>query len=142
MIQAPGKAAISSVPEAEQRLLAAAERRIGLFILALIAPGAAAAWLLWTPEVALAFAIGGGLAYGNYRWLAWVVGELARAHKVKPGMGDYVKLLAPLILLTVILYVIFFVSPVPFVGVVSGVLLLVPAVILEAVVQAVLALRK
>ena len=133
---------ISAIPEAERRLLAAAERRIGLFILALIAPGAAAAWIKWDSEVAVAFAVGGALAYGNYRWLAWVVGALVRAQKAKPGMWDYVKLLAPLVLLGVILYVIVFVSPVQFVGVVSGVLLLVPAVMLEAVVQAVLALRK
>ncbi len=133
---------ISAIPQDERRLLAAAERRIGLFILALIPMGAAVALFFWTPMISGAFAVGGALAYGNYRWLVSVVDALVRAQTAKPGTGTYIKLFAPPVLLAVILYVIFSVSSASFAGVVSGVLLMVPAVFLEGVVQAVLAFRK
>ena len=133
---------MNGIPLEERRLLAAAERRIGLFILALIPIGAAVALFFWSLPVAAAFAVGGALAYGNYRWLVSVVDALVRARTANPGMGTYIKLFAPPVLLAVILYVIFSVSSASFAGVVSGVLLMVPAVFLEGVVQTVLAFRK
>ena len=132
----------SEVPQEEQRLLAGAERRIGQFILALIPFGTAAAAWQWNLTVAGAFALGGGLAYLNYRWIVSVVDALSKAQEQRPRARDYLRLFAPLVLLVVFLYAIFNVSWSSATGVLTGVLLLVPAVFLEALVQLVLGLRR
>lgn len=133
---------MTEVSQPEQRFLAAAERRIGLFILALIAPGAAVVYWGWDARTSGAFALGGAVAYGNYRWLAAMVGALARSQRSRLLWSDYARLFAPIALLGVVLYAIFSASLAPFVGVVSGVLLLVPAVFLEVMVQLVLGARR
>ena len=132
---------MTELPQAEKQLLVAAERRIGWFILALIPPGSAVAYWFGDAMSALVFALGGGLAYGNYRWLSAVVDALVRAQRTRPTGWDYTKLFAPVVLLGLLLYGIFSFLPVSFVGILSGVLLLVPAVFLEALVQIVLGAR-
>jgi hypothetical protein len=132
----------TEVPPAEKRLLAGAERRVGWFILGLIPVGAAVAFWQWGGETAGAFALGGGLAYANYRWIVSVVDALVRAQKDRPRARDYAKLFIPVVLLGVLLYGIFTVSWLSAVGVMSGVLLLVPAIFLETVYQILLGLRR
>jgi len=90
----------------------------------------------------LAFAVGGALAYLNYRWIVAVVDTLVRgAQAGRVPRRAYVKLLAPLLLLGAGLYVIFSRSLVSVGGLVGGLLLLVAAVMMEAAYQVYLAVR-
>ncbi len=132
----------TEVPPEEKRLLAGAERRVGWFILGLISVGTAVAFWQWGGAIAGAFALGGGLAYANYRWIVAVVDALVRAQTERPRARDYAKLFAPIVLLGVLLYGIFTVSWLSAVGIMSGILLLVPAIFLEAVYQVILGLRR
>lgn len=132
----------TEVPPEEKRLLAGAERRVGWFILGLIPVGTAAAFWQWGGAIAGTFALGGGLAYANYRWIVSVVDALVRAQTERPRLRDYAKLFVPIVLLGVLLYGIFTVSWLSAVGIVSGILLLVPAIFLEAVYQIFLGLRR
>lgn len=130
------------IPQAERQLLAGAERRIGWAILALIPVGVVATGWFWGVGMAGAFGLGGVLAYLNYRWVVSVVDTMVRAQNIRPRGRDYLKLFAPLVLLGLLVYVIFATSLLPAVGVVSGVLLLVPAVFVEAIYQIFLGVRQ
>ena len=138
----PKDSTATEVPPEEKRLLAGAERRVGWFILGLIPAGTAAAFWQWGGAIAGAFALGGGLAYANYRWIVAVVDALVRAQTERPRARDYDKLFAPIVLLGVLLYGIFTVSWLSAVGIMGGLLLMVPAIFLEAVYQVFLGLRK
>lgn len=130
------------LPRAEQEFLARAERRLGRVILLLLPVGAAAAAWQWGGRMALAFALGGVLTYLNYRWIVAVVDAMVKAQKKRVPRGAYLKLFLPLLLLALLLYAIFtraWLSPV---GVLSGLLLLVAAVILEAVYEVFLVARE
>ncbi len=130
------------VPQAEQQLLAGAERRVGWAILALIPVGVVATGWFWGVGMAGAFGLGGVLAYLNYRWIVSVVDTMVRAQNIRPRGRDYLKLFAPLVLLGLLVYVIFATSLLSAVGVLSGVLLLVPAVFVEAMYQFFLGVRQ
>jgi len=133
---------MTEIPESERALLAQAERRLGRMILFLTPVGAAAAAWRWGGETALAFAVGGALAYLNYRWIVAVVDTLVRSTQAgRVPRRAYVKLLAPLLLLGAGLYVIFSRSLVSVGGLVGGLLLLVAAVMMEAAYQVYLAVR-
>ena len=142
MTEDPEDFTATEIPPAEKRLLAGAERRVGWFILGLIPAGAAVAFWQWGGEIAGTFALGGGLAYANYRWIVAVVDALVQVQTERPRTRDYAKLFIPVVLLGVLLYGIFTVSWLSAVGVMSGVLLLVPAIFLEAVYQVFLGLRR
>ena len=60
---------MSEAPPAERKFVDAAVRRIGWIILLLVPAGAAVAAVRWDWTMALAFTIGGLLAYANYRWI-------------------------------------------------------------------------
>lgn len=130
---------MTEVPPAERELLAGAERRLGHIILALAVLGTVTAAWRWEARLAAAFALGGGLAYLNYRWLVAIVETLVSAGKAKISKRTYLKLFSPLILLAVLLYVIFSRSLLPGAGVLFGLLILVPAVALEAIYEVILA---
>ena len=129
------------IPPQEIQLLASAERRLGRTILLLTPLGTAVVAWQWGGGVALAFAVGGVLAYLNYLWIVAIVDTLARAQTARVPRRTYLKLFVPLLLLAVLLYVIFSRSLLSFTGVVGGLLLLVVAVILEAVYETYLAVR-
>jgi len=133
---------MTEIPESERALLAQAERRLGRMILFLTPVGAGVAAWRWGGETALAFAVGGALAYLNYRWIVAVVDTLVRSTQAgRVPRRAYVKLLAPLLLLGAGLYVIFSRSLVSVGGLVGGLLLLVAAVMMEAAYQVYLAVR-
>ena len=133
---------MTEIPESERALLAQAERRLGRMILVLTPAGAGVAAWRWGGETALAFAVGGALAYLNYRWIVAVVDTLVRSTQAgRVPRRAYVKLLAPLLLLGAGLYVIFSRSLVSVGGLVGGLLLLVAAVMMEAAYQVYLAVR-
>ena len=133
---------MTEIPESERALLAQAERRLGRMILFLTPVGAGVAAWGWGGETALAFAVGGALAYLNYRWIVAVVDTLVRSTQAgRVPRRAYVKLLAPLLLLGAGLYVIFSRSLVSVGGLVGGLLLLVAAVMIEAAYQVYLAVR-
>jgi len=133
---------MTEIPESERALLAQAERRLGRMILFLTPVGAGVAAWGWGGETALAFAVGGALAYLNYRWIVAVVDTLVRSTQAgRVPRRAYVKLLAPLLLLGAGLYVIFSRSLVSVGGLVGGLLLLVAAVMMEAAYQVYLAVR-
>jgi len=133
---------MTEISQSEQLLLAAAERRLGWFILILIPLGTAVALARWGSGMALAFAVGGVLGYVNYRWLVAVVDTLVRAAvSGRVPRRAYAKVFLPLLLLAVVLYVIFSRSLLSLAGVVGGLLLLVVAVVLEAVYEIYLAVR-
>ena len=133
---------MTEIPESERALLAQAERRLGRMILFLTPVGAGVAAWGWGGETALAFAVGGALAYLNYRWIVAVVDTLVRSTQAgRVPRRAYVKLLAPLLLLGAGLYVIFSRSLVSVGGFVGGLLLLVAAVMMEAAYQVYLAVR-
>ena len=133
---------MTEIPESERALLAQAERRLGRMILFLTPVGAGVAAWGWGGETALAFAVGGALAYLNYRWIVAVVDTLVRSTQAgRVPRGAYLKVLAPLLLLGAGLYVIFSRSLVSVGGLVGGLLLLVAAVMMEAAYQVYLAVR-
>lgn len=96
----------------------------------------------WGGRMAVGFAVGGGLAYLNYRWIVAVVDALVRAGQARVPRRIYLKLFLPLVLLGILLYVIFSRSALSPVGVLSGVLLLAVAVLLEAFYQIFLEVRR
>jgi hypothetical protein len=122
---------MSEVPAAERKFVDAAVRRIGRMILVLIVPGAAVATWRWGWLMAGAFALGGLLAYANYRWIVSIADALLAAGKAKPPKRAYIKLLLPLVLLAALVYVIFSRSLLPVAGILAGFFLLVVAVMLE-----------
>jgi hypothetical protein len=122
---------MSEAPTAGRAVVDAAVRRIRWMILAPILPGAAVAARVWGWEMAAAFALGGILAYGNYRWIVSIVDALLAAGKAKPPKRAYLKLLLPLGLLATLVYVIFSRSLLPVTGILAGFFLLVMAVMLE-----------
>lgn len=132
---------MSEVPESERLLLAGAERRLGRVILLLILPGTLVTAWRWDLRMAGAFVFGGALAYLNYRWIVAIVDALERAQKAQVPRRTYARLFLPLVLLAALLYVIFSRSLLPFAGVVGGLLLLVAAVVVEAVYEVLLAVR-
>lgn len=133
---------MSEVPQAERELLANAERRIARLLVLLTPAGTAVAAWQWGAKTGAAFALGGGLAYLNYRWVVAIVDGLMQAQQGSVPRRTYLKLLLPLLLLGGLLYVIFVRSWLPPVGVLSGLLLLVAAVLLEAAYQIVVAVRQ
>lgn len=131
----------NEIAPAERERLARAEQRLGWLVAGLGALGTVVVAWRWGGVAAGAFAFGGVLAYLNYRWIVTVVDTLVRAQQVRPTRRTYVKLFAPLGLLAVVLYVIFsrrWLSPV---GVVSGILMLGAAVLIELTYQVILELR-
>lgn len=119
------------VDPAEQRLLAGAERRMGVYILLLLPVGLGLAGWGWGWMMAAAFAFGGVLAHLNYRWIVAVVDTLVRAQKAEVPKRTYVKLFLPLLLLVAALYAIFAHSWLSVAGVLAGLSLLVISVLLE-----------
>lgn len=130
------------LPQAERELLAGAERRLGGILLLLIAGGTAAVAWQWGGRMAGAFAFGGGLAYLNYRWIVAIVDALMRAQQGRIPRRTYAKLLLPLVLLGLLLYGIVARSLLSFPGVLGGLLLLVAAIVVEAVYELILAVRR
>lgn len=126
---------MNEVPSAERELLAGAEKRLGRAIVVLIAPGALAAGWGWGGAVAAAFAVGGVLAYINYRWIVAVVDTLMRAQQARVPLRAYAKIFLPLLLLGVALYVILTRSWVSAAGVFAGLSLLVVGVLVEVLYQ-------
>lgn len=133
---------MTEVPQAERELLAGAERRLGSLILGLIPIGTAVMAWRGGGGVAIAFAVGGALAYLNYRWIVAIVDTLLQAQQVRVPGRTYLKLFLPLLLLGVLLYVMFSQAWLSVTGVLSGLLLLVAAVLLEAVYELFLAVRR
>lgn len=133
---------MSGVPPGEVALLAGAERRLGRVILLLVPAGTAVTFWQWGAGMAAAFAFGGVLAYLNYRWIVAVVDALVQAQAAHIPRRTYAKLFLPLALLVLVLYVIFSRSLLSLAGVVAGLLLLVVAVMAEAVYEIYLAVRK
>lgn len=133
---------MNEVPPAEREFLAGAERRLGHILLLLIPLGTLfAVWRGGWP-MAGAFAVGGVLAYLNYRWIVAVVDTLLRAQQARIPRRTYLKVFLPLILLAGGLYAIFSRSLLSFTGVLGGLLLLVAAVVVEAVYELFQALRR
>lgn len=133
---------MTELPQAERELLAGAERRLGGILLLLIAGGTAAVAWQWGGRMASAFAFGGGLAYLNYRWIVSIVDTLMRAQQGRIPRRTYAKLLLPLVLLALLLYGIVARSLLSFPGVLGGLLLLVAAIVVEAVYELILAVRR
>lgn len=136
------KPVVNGVPQAERELLAGAERRLGQVILLLVPPGTVVAVWQWGARMAVAFALGGVLAYLNYRWIVAIVDALIRAQKARVPRRAYFKLFLPLVLFGILLYVIFSRSWLSAAGVVGGLMLLVVAVYVEAVYEVFRALRE
>jgi hypothetical protein len=132
---------MSELPPAEQALVAGAERRVGVIILALIPVGTAGAYGWSGTPLAVAFAVGGALAYLNFSWLAAVAGAMLPAEPGRVSWRGYAKLILPLVLLVVVLYVIVSRSWLPVVGVLAGLFLLVVAILVEAVYELVVGAR-
>lgn len=123
---------MSEVPPAEHDFLAGAERRLEIFILALVIAGTAGAAVRWGALMAVAFALGGAGAYLNYRWIVAVVNALMQAQRAEVPRRTYFRLFLPLGLLALMLYVIFSHSRLPLAGVFAGLLVLMAAVLVEA----------
>lgn len=122
---------MSEAPTADRAFVNAAVRRIGWIILALVPVGAATAAVYWGWRMALAFALGGLLAYVNYRWIVGLVDAMLGARQARPGARTYTRLLLPLALLAAVLYVIFSRSLLPLAGVFAGLFLLGVGVLVE-----------
>ena len=122
---------MSEAPTADRRFVNAAVRRIGWIILALVPVGAVVAAVYWGWRMALAFALGGLLAYVNYRWIVGLVDAMLGARQTRPGARTYTRLLLPLALLAAVLYVIFSRSLLPLAGVFAGLFLLGVGVLVE-----------
>ncbi len=122
---------MSKAPTADRQFVNAAVRRIGWIILALVPAGAAVAAVYWGWRMAVAFALGGLLAYVNYRWIVGLVDAMLGARQARPGARTYTRLLLPLALLAVVLYVIFSRSLLPLAGVFAGLFLLGVGVLVE-----------
>ena len=133
---------MSEIPPAERAFLVGAERRLGLIILCLVPVGTAAVAWQWGRAEAVAFAVGGAVAYANYRWIVAVVDALVRAQRATVPRRVYLKLFLPLVLLAAVLYVIFSRSLLSVAGFLGGVFLLVAGVLVEAVYEVFLALRR
>lgn len=133
---------MTDLPQAERELLAGAERRLGGILLLLLAAGTAAVAWQWGGRMAGAFAFGGGLAYLNYRWIVSIVDTLMRVQQGRIPRRTYAKLLLPLVLLALLLYGIVARSLLSFPGVLGGLLLLVAAIVVEAVYELILAVRR
>lgn len=133
---------MNELPQAERELLAGAERRLGRIILALVPVGAVLAAWRWGGGEALAFAVGGALAYLNYRWIVAVVDALVRAERATVPRRTYMKLLLPLALLAVALYVIFSRSWLSRGGILGGLFLLGVGVVAELVYEILVAVRR
>jgi small-conductance mechanosensitive channel len=132
---------MSELPRAERELLAGAERRVGRFVLLLVPVGTAVTAWQWGGAAAAAFALGGVLAYLNYRWIVAVVDTLVRARKAEVPRRSYLKLFLPVVLLVVILYVIFSGSWLSPVGVLAGLFLLAVGIFLEGIYEILLSVR-
>lgn len=133
---------MNGLPQAERELLVGVERRLGGMILLLVPVGTTVVAWGWGGRLAAAFALGGGLAYLNYRWIVAVVDTLVRAQQARVPPRIYLKLFLPLVLLVILLYVIFSRSFISAMGVLSGLLLLVAAVLLEALYEIFLEVRR
>jgi len=133
---------MNELPQAERALLAGAERRLGLLILALIPLGTLVVAWQWSGAVAAAFAFGGMLAYGNYCWVVAVVDTLMKAQRARVPRRTYLKLFLPLALLVAVLYVIFSRSWLSVAGVLGGLFLLVWGILMELVYEIILAVRR
>ena len=124
---------MSEAPPAERKFVDAAVRRIGWIILLLVPAGAAVAAVRWDWTMALAFTIGGLLAYANYRWIVALVDAMLRTQQPKPSRRTYVRLVLPFVLLAAVLYVIFSRSLLPVAGVFAGLFLVAVGVLIEGV---------
>jgi len=133
---------MNEVPQAERELLAGAERRVGRLILGLILPCALAAGWQWGGGMAAAFALGGVLAYINYRWIVAVVDTLMKAQQSRVSRRAYAKIFLPLALLAVALYVILTRSWLSVAGVFAGLSVLVVGVLVELLYQIARAARE
>lgn len=133
---------MNELPRAEQAMLARAERRVGWVLVGLVLAGATLALWRWGAAMAAAVAVGGALAYVNYRWVVAVVDTLVRAQQARPSRRTYVKLLAPLVLLVGVLYVIFTRRWLSGFGILSGLLALPAAVLLELIYELILGVRQ
>ena len=132
---------MSEVPAGERQFVEKAVRRIGWIILLLVPVGAVVAAARWGGAMALAFAAGGLLAYANYRWIVAVVDALVNAQNVKVPKLTYVKLLLPVGLLALLLYVIFSRSVFPVTAFFAGLFLLVVGVLGEGIYEIVVGRR-
>lgn len=132
----------TEISGAEQERLVRAERRLGRLIIALIPVGAVVSGWHWGWAMAVAFGLGGILAYLNYHWIVAVVDGLVGAQRAKVSRRTYAKLFLPIALLAVLFYVIFSHSWLPGVGVLAGLLVLAAATLLELSYEIVLGLRE
>ena len=126
---------MTELPATERELLAGADRRVPRLILLLAIAGTGISAWRWGRELGVSFAVGGGLAYVNYRWIVAVVDALVQSQQVRPTRRTYLKLFAPLVLLAVALYVIFTARLLSPVGVLGGLSVLVAAILMESLYQ-------
>lgn len=126
---------MTEVPLGERVLLAKAERRLGRHILLLAPVGSAGTAWWWGWFFGISFAMGGLLAYLNYRWIVAVVDALVRAQSSGVPRRVYLKLFLPVTLLGAVLYVIFSRSWLSVPGFLAGLSLLVVGVVIEAMWQ-------
>ncbi len=126
---------MSELPATEKELLAGADRRLPRFIVLLAIAGTGVSAWQWGRELGISFAVGGGLAYVNYRWIVAVVDTLVQSQRVRPTRRTYLKLFATLALLAAGLYVIFTARLLSPVGVLGGLSVLVVAILMESVYQ-------
>ena len=131
----------NEIPAAERQRLARAEQRLGRLVAALVPVGTGLVAWRWGAWQAASFALGGVLAYLNYRWIVAVVDALVWAQQARPTRRTYAKLFTPLLLLAALLYVMFSRRWLSVVGVLSGLLVLAAAVLIELAYEVIVELR-
>jgi hypothetical protein len=115
---------------------AGAARRIPRFMIVLSALFTAGAWLHFGWRIALGFACGCTIAYLNFHWLERVVSALAdrvtRTGQPQSGRGVVLRFLLRYLLMALVAYAIFSVSPASLDGLFAGLFLPVAGIACEA----------
>jgi len=124
-----------------------AERRIGALTLAIGLAGAAVAWWLWSPRAGLGVGVGGALAWLNGVWMRQMTEAIARlaaaqaqhqASAAKPRVprGVYARFLGRYALMAAVIYAMFTRFEVPVASVLTGLLALGAAAMVQGIVEA------
>lgn len=125
-----------SVAEKSELFYAGAIRRIPRFMIALAVACTAGAWMGFGWHVALGLACGCAIAYLNFHWLERVVSGLAdrvtRSGQAQSGRGVVLRFLLRYLLMAVVAYAIFSVSPASLYGLFAGLFLPVAGIACEA----------
>jgi len=116
---------------------AAAVTRISRFMIFLGLLFTTTAWLRFGWRIALGFACGCAIAYLNFHWLERVVTALAdrvtRTGQPQSGRGVVARFLLRYLLMAIVAYAIFSVSPASLYGLFAGLFLPVAGIACEAV---------